>query len=678
MTDKKPAKIFNDTPSPEDKFHFAAYAQTISDIIAAKHNETPLTIGIFGSWGTGKTSLMRLIKGNLNKYKKDEIFRSCRTVWFQAWKYTDEERILASLIEAIFRAMEEDDFFQAMKAKGEEICKSVSLRGMFDALSKFAGDDFNVTASFGKMAYKDKLSFLHTFDKFFTDLIYCYVSKTGLKVCKRQRASDQEGVLVVFIDDLDRCPKEKIPKVLEAVKLFLDKECCVFVIGADLDIINEALEIPYGEGADKFLEKIVQLPFILPRMDDDSGLEYLTGLKDDPILRKTATLLIASLGHNPRRIKRLVNTYNFMTDLAANRYAGLENPLEPEQVLRWLIIEAVYPGFTKLVRHQSWTYVPEIQKNIQQLEEKMTDEEKNAWRVDEEKLKESGTIQNVAVFLKDRHFVSIVRGLPSEEEKIKQLISFTASMPLRVQESSPASERDHFDLYTKIIPRGSFTLAGSGETIAIKKTVTINEDYEIGIYPVTNNQYKRFYDAGGYNNDAYWTPAGLEWRGKERITAPLYWMEERWNKPDYPVVGVSWYEVQAYCNWLSVKENRNYHLPTEAQWEKAASWDEEKQHVRIYPWGDQFDQEKCNTAELESGGTTSVERYPQGRSPYGCHDMAGNVWEWTDNWFDKDSKVLHGGSWHNSRGSARCASSYGYSPSYRLNYVGFRCSRTKK
>jgi gamma-glutamyl hercynylcysteine S-oxide synthase len=128
MTDKKPAKIFNDTPSPEDTFHFAAYAKTISDIIAAKHNETPLTIGIFGSWGSGKTSLMQLIRRNLDTYKKDENFRRCKTVWFQAWKYADEDKILAALIEVIFRTMEEDNLFEDIKATIEKVAKAASPR----------------------------------------------------------------------------------------------------------------------------------------------------------------------------------------------------------------------------------------------------------------------------------------------------------------------------------------------------------------------------------------------------------------------------------------------------------------------------------------------------------------------------------------------------------------------
>jgi gamma-glutamyl hercynylcysteine S-oxide synthase len=264
--------------------------------------------------------------------------------------------------------------------------------------------------------------------------------------------------------------------------------------------------------------------------------------------------------------------------------------------------------------------------------------------------------------------------LPSEEREIKPLISFTAAMPLKIQEDLPVAERDRFDLYTKAIPSGLFTLAETG------KEEEIEEDFEMGIYPVTNSQYQRFYDAGGYDDDAYWTPDGAGWRKKEKITVPRFWLDEKWNQPDYPVVGVSWHEAQAYCNWLSAREKRNYRLPTETQWEKAASWDEAKQSARIYPWGGAFDKEKCNTRESEVGSTTSVERYPQGRSPYGCHDMAGNVLEWTESLFSEKEPylVLRGGSWDGDPHFARCASPFGGYPNDRVASVGFRCSRTKK
>ena len=189
--------------------------------------------------------------------------------------------------------------------------------------------------------------------------------------------------------------------------------------------------------------------------------------------------------------------------------------------------------------------------------------------------------------------------------------------------------------------------------------------YEIGIYPVTNMEYKKFIDA---------TP---------EYKLPKNWIAEKRTYPegkkDHPVVYVSFYDAVAYCNWRTKidKEGFEYRLPTEKEWEQAAQGPD----GRIYPWGDEFDKNKCNTYESGIGDTTPVDKYPEGRSPYGCYDMAGNVWEWIDSWYDKKetAKVLRGGSWDDfAQERARCANRYGGFPGFRFSVMGFRCVRTLK
>ena len=148
-------------------------------------------------------------------------------------------------------------------------------------------------------------------------------------------------------------------------------------------------------------------------------------------------------------------------------------------------------------------------------------------------------------------------------------------------------------------------------------------------------------------------------------------------------MSVTWHDAVAYCQWLSQKTEKPYRLPSEAEWEKGARGND----GRIYPWGNQWDAKRCNSEEGGKGDTTPVGAYPQGASPYGLLDMAGNVWEWTlsvykgypydpeDGREDLEAeglRVLRGGAFRYSRRLGRCASRVGIDPYRRYWHYGFR------
>lgn len=148
--------------------------------------------------------------------------------------------------------------------------------------------------------------------------------------------------------------------------------------------------------------------------------------------------------------------------------------------------------------------------------------------------------------------------------------------------------------------------------------------YHIARYPVTVAQYAVFVDDGGYQNDAFWTESGVDWRG-DKVQPLKYWQDERWHIADHPVIGVSWFEACAFSQWLGARTGLPVRLPTEPEWEKAARGTD----GRIYPWGDQEPDETLCNFDGNVGKTSPVTQYPAGASPYGVLDLAGNVWEWS-------------------------------------------------
>jgi formylglycine-generating enzyme required for sulfatase activity len=206
---------------------------------------------------------------------------------------------------------------------------------------------------------------------------------------------------------------------------------------------------------------------------------------------------------------------------------------------------------------------------------------------------------------------------------------------------------------------------GEGEPDEQPQHQVYLDAYFIDIHEVTNEQFARFVKATGYQAEGDW---------RKYYTS---------DKEKHPVVNVSWNDANAYCQWAGKR------LPTEAEWEKAARGTD----GRRYPWGKEWDSSKCNA----SGNVDRYERtapvgsFPAGASPYRVMDMAGNVWEWVANWYDKDDYrrslrrnpqgpssgvgcVLRGGSWENGPVDARAANRGWYHADISSADWGFRCA----
>ena len=652
-----PILLLSDNPERKSvKFGFDAYARTIAGVIANKSNETPLVIGIYGPWGSGKTTLMRSIENLLKSdlVVKSKMLRKVKTVWFQAWKYNKDDEILAALIEEIFKTMKNDSIWNNCKAYLEQLVKSVDVpKAVRKIGEQFLGSD-DIFDFMGKLEYRNKLGFYDTFQDFFDRLLWIYL-KDRPKWNNKENTKDVDGVLTIFIDDLDRCPQDKVVSVLETIKLFMDKPGCVFVIGAAKEIIEKALRKTYEGDAIKFMDKIVQVTFMLPVIQPDAFKELIDELniEQKEQVTKSLTLLAPVIDNNPRQLKRFINNLHLQIGINENR----GNPITFEHLFNWAIIEYVYPSLAESIRGNS-NILLLLKESIERV-----GKVKGLGReieFTEEELK--GEPESLKSYIRNGGLRQIIANFNCTREELDQLKSLSTIVQSSedIQQAGRASSIGEFDKMV-LIPEGTFLY---GEE---KKQAIIEKPYYMDIYPVTNASYERFINDKGYEKEALWSKEGFTWVMENKINKPAYWEDEKFNKPDYPVVGVSYYEAEAYTKWAGKR------LPLEIEWERAARGTD----GREYPWGNEIDKGKYNSADAKIGHPSSVTQYPEGRSPEGCYDMAGNVWEWCADWYDQERKyrVLRGGCWDDFQIVMRCALRNSDYPDIRSYFVGFRCVR---
>ena len=227
------------------------------------------------------------------------------------------------------------------------------------------------------------------------------------------------------------------------------------------------------------------------------------------------------------------------------------------------------------------------------------------------------------------------------------------------------------------------------------------QDFLIDRAPVSNGEYFEFMRAGGYQDFRWWHSAGWEQVNQERWQAPLYWEQNdgEWMIRDFaglhrvrdklnePVAHVSFLEAAAYAKWTGKR------LPTEAEWEKAACFSRQLNTKQEFPWGNGGpDQNKANLFENQVWRVAPIGSFPEGQSAYGCHQMIGDVWEWTtsdyapypgfrsefdeynDKWF-VGQKVLRGGSFATPSSHIRVTYRNFFYPHERWMIAGFRCAK---
>jgi hypothetical protein len=285
--------FLNDEPAQKDLLDRKLYADAFAKFIVGC--DTPMTIGIHGPWGIGKTSFMTHIK--------DALSEKVLPVWFNSWEHQCDENPAVSMLYALSQASGVNDtdvkgaFSEMFSLLSHSVLKRTLKLGVDDIEKiKTINNDFSLDLIKIQNSLRAK---------------YQLVIASSLRQLKAQK-------ICFFIDDLDRCVPARVVKMLESIKLFLNLEKCVFVLGVDVDQVSKSIKLHYGNEyteSSKYIEKIIQVPFSIPPIRNDKSVGYLSTLLPEDAA-ECSKLALPVLGENPRTIKRFVNIFRLYHDMA--------------------------------------------------------------------------------------------------------------------------------------------------------------------------------------------------------------------------------------------------------------------------------------------------------------------------------------------------------------------------
>ena len=410
MTEDRAAYL-SDYWTTDDHLDFSDFRPALFNILTEA--QTPLTVGVFGPWGSGKTSLLRMLKEKVEEEKRSP---SLRAVWFTAWKYDRHEALwrvfILRVLDALYPRKEGDepwekrerlkdlqgeqkeqveklqrleqsvyrpvdweelgrwtmDWWQAVRAGGEAAADIAAAlvpgAALFkDALTKvLKGEGEPDILNREIQAYhREQLTSMEQFEATFKDAL--------------TEVLGEDGRLIIFVDDLDRCLPEKAVEVLEAIKLFLEVEGTAFMLGMDRTVIERGIEARYGacfqgderpelpiDGA-SYLQKIVQIPFHLPPLAVDDVGEYIEALEekvpaDVHLGDMTRDVFAHGLLPNPRQAKRALNIFRLLKDIAQTR--GMEDDVTWPLLAKTVLIQTQWSEL-----YSDWRQYPTLVQTLE-------------------------------------------------------------------------------------------------------------------------------------------------------------------------------------------------------------------------------------------------------------------------------------------------------------------------
>ncbi|MGF6906161.1 KAP family P-loop NTPase fold protein [Fusobacterium sp. PH5-44] len=369
----------------EDSFGISKYINGLGQFIT--ECSTPITISIQGDWGSGKTSMMQLLKNFIS----DKVF----TIWFNTWQFSQfqmNENLAISMISSLVSELTED------KLKVQEMIGNIGKKLAVMAADKVGGSAAATLVQEG----------LYSLNEGTANAIKNLKNKFQNAIDDKLSKENKDRV-VIFIDDLDRLQPEKAVELLEVMKIFMDCKNCVYVLAIDYEIVTQGIKQKFGEtiGAQKgksFFDKMIQLPFKMPvsqyTINKFVGemLEKTNTNVDEEMIEKYVNLIESSIGCNPRSMKRLFNTFLLLDIIVREVIVDME-PMIRQKLLFGVIcmqmhFDNLYNYFARLERNSHSIEKLKILANYESLNDDMELKEKL-------KLNTEDKIENIAEFVKN-------------------------------------------------------------------------------------------------------------------------------------------------------------------------------------------------------------------------------------------------------------------------------------
>ena len=306
----EPQTILIDDVEENPTSNFNSLGKTIAKII--KDSTPHFTIGIYGEWGTGKTTLMNAIEKNLEEPQMAEKEKKVLPIWFNAWQYErDENLVTVSLMKTVAYAMAGHEKYDAVS---KTILNGLTIVGK-DISQNLVQEIISNKNEESKETFDEKISYLN---KLYQDSIYF----DGLKKIKQQmkairKSEGNDYRVIIFVDDLDRCSPKKALEVLESIKLFLSMDGFIFVIGLSHKTVTQLITQAYtatGVKGEDYIKKIIQIPIKIPTWSQESIVDLIENkIKQNlheeytNFLCENSNMIAKIVEYNPRQLKRFVN-----------------------------------------------------------------------------------------------------------------------------------------------------------------------------------------------------------------------------------------------------------------------------------------------------------------------------------------------------------------------------------